>query len=243
MSLLGDFFRAVGQLGDPRFLKVFWLSILLTFGLLVGLFLGWGWLISLIPATGFSAWGYDLAFLDIVVEVLAYSAGFLGLVFLMFPAAALFIGLFLEDIADAVEDKHYPGLPEAGRMGFWEMLGDGLLFTGALVLANIGGVFLYAFLIMTVVLAPFAPFVFLAINGWMLGRQYFELTAARRLGAKRARELRRENMWGVWAAGVAMAFGLSIPILNLAVPVLGVAAATHAFHRAIGTPGSRPDYG
>ena len=43
-------------------------------------------------------------------------------VFLMVPVAALFSGLFLDDIAAAVEDRHYdflPPVPPPGRAASW----------------------------------------------------------------------------------------------------------------------------
>lgn len=226
--MIGDFAKAVAQLGDRRFLRVFGLSILLTLGLLAALMFGWSWLVALIPENGWTVFGYSLGFLDSAAAILAWTAGALGAVFLMFPVASLFIGLFLEEIADAVEDRHYPHLPPAGRMGFWETLGDGLIFFAALILANLLGLVLYLFS------GPLAPFVFLAVNGWVLGRQFFELAAARRIGARLARQLRREAGPRVWLAGVLLALGLSIPVLNLAIPVLGVAAFTHMYHRVAG---------
>ncbi|MEO0681800.1 MAG: EI24 domain-containing protein [Pseudomonadota bacterium] len=235
--MIGDIFRAVGQLGDARFLRVFGLSILGT-GVLLALFLWlWGFLVGLIPEAGLTLFGWDLGFLDVAGSWVALAIGAFAAIFLMFPVAAVFIGFFLEEIAEAVEARHYPGLPPTARMGFWEILGDGALFAGALVLANLGALILYPFA------GPLAPFLFLGVNGWMLGRQYFELPAARRMGAKAARELRRRNFADVWTGGLLMALGLSIPVLNLAIPVLGVAAFTHAYHRAAGTPRRRAGSG
>jgi uncharacterized protein involved in cysteine biosynthesis len=38
----------------------------------------------------------------------------------------------------------------------------------------------------------------------------------------------------VWLAGILMAAPLSIPLVNLVIPVLGVATFTHLFHRLAG---------
>ena len=48
--------------------------------------------------------------------------------------------------------------------------------------------------------------------------------------AVRARQLRRRHMTTIWAAGVLMAVPLSIPLLNLLIPILGAATFTHLFH-------------
>jgi uncharacterized protein involved in cysteine biosynthesis len=78
---------------------------------------------------------------------------------------------------------------------------------------------------------PFAPLVFWAVNGYLFGREYFELVALRRMGAVDMRRLRRRHGLRIWLAGTLMAVPLSIPVLNLLVPVVGVAAMTHLFHR------------
>ena len=35
----------------------------------------------------------------------------------------------------------------------------------------------------------------------------------------------------IWVAGILMALPLTIPVMNLIVPILGVATYTHIFHR------------
>ena len=67
----------------------------------------------------------------------------------------------------------------------------------------------------------------------LLGREYFQLVAMRRLGRKAATKLRRKNGGQIWIAGIMMAIPLSVPIINILVPLLGVATFTHMFHRLI----------
>ena len=146
-------------------------------------------------------------------------------VFLMIPVAALFVGFFLEEVAEAVEARHYPGLPPASPPGLLSNLGNAVRFAGVVVFANILAVILYF------VAGPLAPFVFYAVNGYLLGREYFELVAARHMGFGPAVAFRRRHWARAWLAGTLMAVPLTIPIMNLFVPVLGVATVTHQFHR------------
>jgi CysZ protein len=145
--------------------------------------------------------------------------------FLMMPVAAAIISLFLEAVADAVEARHYPHVPKVGGSS----LMDGLLdAAGALVLlvaANLLALMLY------LVLAPFALFIFWGVNGFLLGREYFTVAAMRRVGRTEAKRLRRRHAGTIFAAGVLMAIPLSVPILNIIVPILGAATFTHIFHR------------
>jgi CysZ protein len=221
-----SFGKAVAQLGDGRFLRVVLIGIVLTIVLLAAVYACFVWAIqTFVPDTvslpGFGPVdGIDTA-LNIGSLVLM-----LGLsVFLMVPVAAAFSGLFLDQIADAVEDKHYPALPPAGHLG----LGDTLIATinlfGLLVAINVLAAIAYLFA------GPFAPVIFLLLNGYLLGREFFMLAAERRMDRVSARGLRRENALTIWFAGVLMATPLAIPLVNLVIPVLGAATFTHLFHR------------
>ena len=183
--MIGDFFKAVGQLGDPRFRRVFGLSIGGTLLILALLYAGWGALASSLGSPeDFTLLGYDLGLLDSVLEVLAWLAGLFALSFLMMPVAALFIGFFLEEIADAVEARHYPHARGTRKSSWGEIAQDGMLFTMTLIGANLAAVILY------LIVPPLGPFIFLGVNGFFLGRQYFELVAARHVTFEEARALR-----------------------------------------------------
>jgi uncharacterized protein involved in cysteine biosynthesis len=78
--------------------------------------------------------------------------------------------------------------------------------------------------------------IFWLVNGYLLGREYFQLVAARRLGRKGATVLRRRHRGRIWMIGTAMAVPLSLPLVNLVVPIIGVAVFTHQFHRLADRP-------
>ena len=78
---------------------------------------------------------------------------------------------------------------------------------------------------------PFAPVLFLLLNGYLLGREFFMLAAERRMSRVQAVALRRENATTVWFAGILMATPLAIPLVNLVIPVLGADTFTHLVHR------------
>ena len=95
----------------------------------------------------------------------------------------------------------------------------------AFIAVNLLALFLYP------LAGPAIPLVFWAINGFLLGREYFTLVALRRLPPAEAKAMRRRNGLRLWLAGTLMAAPLSVPVLNLVIPVLGVATFTHLFHR------------
>jgi uncharacterized protein involved in cysteine biosynthesis len=145
--------------------------------------------------------------------------------FLMVPVASAMTSLFLDDVAKAVEDVHYPHLRPVPRVPFFDGLRDTINFLGVLIAANLLAFVLYAML-------PFAAvFIFFALNGFLLGREYFQLVAMRRLGRDGAKALRAQHRGQIWIAGCLMALPLSIPLVNLIIPILGAATFTHLYHR------------
>lgn len=224
--ILTSFFKALNQMLDPRFRKVFWRGIGLTLALLFAAywmflgFLNWVGLPDLLAGWfGESGWiGASIGIGSLIMMLIAS-------VFLMVPVASAITSMFLDQVADAVEDRHFPYLPEAKAVPFMEALKDTFSFLGLLTVANLLALLIY------VGLPPLAPFVFWGLNGFLLGREYFTLVAIRRVGRKGAKALRREHFPTIWAAGVLMAVPLSIPLVNLLVPILGAATFTHVYHR------------
>ncbi len=227
--ILGDFLRALGQLHDRRFQKVVGLGVLLSLALLAGAYVVVAWLVAwfvpdsfTLPWLGEVTWVNDLASWGSLLVMLFLS------VFLMVPVASAFTGVFLDEVADAVEARHYPALPPARAQPWAETLGESLRFLGVILAANLLALVLY------IVSGPFAPLVFWAVNGYLLGREYFQMVAMRRVGREGAAALRRRHRGQIFAAGLLMAAPLSVPLVNLVVPVLGAATFTHLFHRLNG---------
>ena len=220
--IFDDFFKALGQMGDPKFRSVLLRGIGLTILLLAGI--TWG-VQFLLPDSVSLPWFGEILWLSSLLSGFVLVA-MIGLsVILMVPVASLFTGFFLDQVMDAVETKHYPGLEPAHSVPFGETLMDALGFLGLLVVVNLLALIVY--LLSTVA----APLVFWAVNGVLLGREYFQMVAMRRLGRASARQLRARNRGQIWLAGALMAIPLTVPILNLVIPVLGVATFTHLFHR------------
>jgi uncharacterized protein involved in cysteine biosynthesis len=230
--ILGAFFQALGQLGDRRFRRVVLIGVLLAFALLVAVYAGFLQLMWWLAPDE-----VEIPFVGPVtgVETLLGWASLLvmlGLsVFLMVPVAAAFSGLLLEDVADAVEDRHYPDLPPPTPLTLGQGLRQAINFLGLVVAVNAVALFLYP------MVGPAVPLLFWVVNGFLLGREYFTLVALRRLPPEAAATLRRKNSLRIWIAGTLMAAPLSIPILSLVIPVLGVATFTHLFHRMAAADG------
>ena len=224
--ILWPFFKAIGQMGDPRFCRVLLLGVALTIALLAGFYALFLTLMNetvdgtmVLPVIGEVTWLGDF---------LGWGSLFLMLflsTFLMVPVASAITSLFLDEVASAVEAKHYAHLPPVKGVSFYESLRDTINFLGVLIGANIVAVLLY-------VMLPFAAiFIFWALNGFLLGREYFQIAAMRRLGREGAKQARKEHFGLIWLAGCLMAVPLTVPLLNLFIPILGAATFTHLFHQ------------
>jgi uncharacterized protein involved in cysteine biosynthesis len=229
--ILSSFLAALNQMTDPRFRRVLLTGIGLTLALLIGASLLFVWLLGgllgdqvSLPFIGEVRWLDDLASWGIGIALAVLST------FLMIPVASAITSLFLDTVAQAVEDEHYPKLGKASPVPFFDAVLDSIGFLGVLIVANLLALILY------LIFAPAAPLIFWGLNGFLLGREYFTLAAIRRVGRKQAKVLRSRYILTIWGAGVLMAIPLSIPILNLIIPILGAATFTHLFHRLAPQP-------
>ena len=225
MNLFGDVLKAFEQLSDRRFLRVFLLGVGLTVALLAAATVALSWLLGWLVPEHFTLFGYSLGLPDGMMSFAAIGLMLVASVFLMVPVASAFTGLFLDDVAEAVEARYYPGLPPADPVHWSTAVSDSLNFLCVIVAVNLIALILYFFV------GPFAPLMFWIVNGFLLGREYFQLVALRRVGPAGARAARRRHMPQIWLAGTLMAAPLSVPILNLFVPILGAATFTHLYHR------------
>ena len=224
--ILTDFLKALGQIGDRRFRKVLLLGIGLTLLLLavitVIVVTAVGWFV---PDTVTLPWIGEIGWVDNALSWAVIPLMLVLSVVLMVPVASAFTSIFLDEVADAVEEVHYPQLSQAPRASFADGLRDSVAFLGVLIGANLLAVVAY------LIVPPAAPFIFLLMNGYLLGREYFQLVAMRRLGRDGAKRARSRHSVKIWMAGTLMALPLTVPVVNLLIPILGAATFTHLYHR------------
>lgn len=211
-------FRALADLGDPRLRRFIWLSI---GGAIAVFVLIWVAVWFLLTGTAITQWTW----LDTVVDVLGGLAVLIVSVLLFPGVVGLVSSLMLEEVAAAVEARDYPVLDPARRQGVAEMIRVALKFAAVAVFANLVVLPLYLVPIVNVV-------VFYLLNGYLLGREFYELVALRRLDERAARDLRRGRRLRWLAMGSVIALLMSIPVINLIGPILAAAFAVHVFEGA-----------
>lgn len=229
--ILSDFLKSVAQFDDPKFRRVLWRGMGLTIMLLIAAWLlvnfGLNQLLS-------SAWAANLigdqSWLGALINIGGALFTIALSIWLMVPVTSAIIALFLNEMAQAVEARHYPHLPKQTATKLQDQILVGIRFLEILLLANIGA------LILSMIVPLLAPFVFWATNGYLMGREYFQMAAMRRMPRAQAQELFQRHQGSIWIAGILMAIPMSIPLVGLFIPILGAATFTHQFERLRALP-------
>jgi CysZ protein len=160
-----------------------------------------------------------------ILSIMAGVGILTGAVFLM-PAVAAFIGsFFVDDVADAVERRHYPAEPSGRALPLVTAVIEGAKFALLSLLV-------YLVALPFVLFAGFGLLILFVANSYLLGRNFFELAAMRFYPPWEAKALRKRNALSVFVAGMVIALFVSIPIVNLATPVFAMAFMVHIHKRA-----------
>ena len=221
--MIAAFAKAVQQLFDPTFRRVLWRAIGLSLIVFAALLFGLSQAMEMLPS-------FDWALLDWVAKAAVWLGG-IGLTVLFFPAVAtLFIAIYLDDIAQAVERRHYPDDPPGQAVPLGRSIVLSIRFALLVIALNILVLPLYLFIVSL-------PLIFYSLNGYLLGREYFELVARRHVDESTVQQMRKLHGFRVFIAGVVSAVLLTVPLVNLLAPIVATAAMVHLFKRLAAADG------
>jgi CysZ protein len=217
--MLSAFSKALAQMPEKRFQRVLWLSLGLTLLVFVGVLALANYVVLPMLTV------FDAGWLNWLVEAAGIGVMLVAL-FVLFPSiATFFVCFFLDSIAEAVEDRYYPTDPKGRDVPLGQALWQTLKLVVVIVVLNI--------LCLPLYLVPgLNLFVFYALNGYLLSREYFELVSIRHMTPSEASVLRRRAGLTVFVTGVVIAFLLTVPVVNLVAPVFATAAMVHVFKAA-----------
>src|SRR5262249_28046696 len=235
--MLDAAFKALAQMFTQPFRNVLWKSIGLAAILIIVIGIGLNrvlvWLAGVVQGWAEQTIGLTT---NMPVTLLAWILSFattlgiiVGSVLLMPAVTALVASFFVDEIAVEVERSHYPDEPVGHELPLSRAIIQGLK-TALLAV----GVYLLALPFM--LLAGFGAVIFFLCTAFLLGREYFILAAMRFRPPTEARHLRRMHQGTVFIAGMFIAAFVSIPILNLATPLFGMAFMVHMHKRLTGPP-------
>jgi CysZ protein len=208
--------QAFQELFTPPFRAVLWKCVGFTVALL-----------ALLIAAIIWSFGYFAAWPDWIETAIQWLGGLalvVGSIFLIPPVTSLIAGLYLDDIAAVVEREHFPSEPPGRELPTWQSIALASKFFIVVLAVNIVALLL--------LLVPGVNLVAFYIgNGYLLGREYFELAAMRHLAAAEARRLRKANRLTVFLSGLIIAGLASVPIVNLVTPLFATAFMVRIYKR------------
>jgi len=215
--MLDDALDSFGQIFSPPFRAVMWKSAGLSALILVILGVG-------LDRVALSFLHVGPAWLSAVLSFLLALGIIAGMILLAAPTASLVAGLFLDDVAALVEREIDPAGPPGKPIPLGPSLLMGLRFACLSILANL---FVLA---LTLAFGLGLPAFFL-LNGYLLGREYFELAAMRRMSRQDAVIFRRRNAGLVFLTGLIVSGFVAVPVLNFLTPLFATAFMTRLARR------------
>jgi CysZ protein len=211
--LSAAFLKSLRQMGDAKFKRTLFIGV--GAAALVQILLG----ILLWKSVG----QIKLLDWDWANTIVGFLGGFAAhaLLILTFPAISTTVmSIWLDDVAMAVEDVHYPQLPAPRQQALAGQVTAGARFAFVTIGLNL--------MVLPLYLIPgLNLIIYYLLNGYLFGREYAELVLLRRLDNQETKAMRQANRGLFFFAGALIAFLFSIPLLNLAAPVLGTAIMTH----------------
>jgi uncharacterized protein involved in cysteine biosynthesis len=192
------------------------LSVAIAVASFIVLWIGVALALQHLPTVGWRPLNWLIDLLGVV--------GVVVLSWLLFPAVlTMVMGFFLEWVAAAVESLHYPGRGPPRRQSIREAVSIGFRLMLLSIALNLLALPIY------VTVPGVNVFVFLGLNGYLFGREYFEVVALRRLDIDAVKSVRHRFSGRIFLGGVIIAGIFALPLVNLVAPVFATAFMVHVF--------------
>ena len=158
------------------------------------------------------------------------ALGSVALVWFTFVLVVQGVGsFFLDRVVARVEETDYPDLPKAKGTTPGQDIVSALRFLVWLVLVNLAAL---PFYLLGILIPGLSIIAFWLVNSYLFAREYAEIVLLRRHEQKVSDRWRRKHRLRLLIAGALITFGMSVPLLNLFMPVLAAAFMAHICHRA-----------
>ncbi len=215
--MIADALDSFAQIFSPPFRNVMWKSLCLTAAILVLLGIG-------LDRLALSFLHVGPAWLNLLVSIVLALGVVAGMIFLAPPTASLVASFYLDDIAALAERTVDPNGPPGRPLPLAPSLAMGLRFAVLSLAVNIAVLALTLF-------TGVGLAAFFALNGYLLGREFFELAAMRHVSAAEARSLFHGHWYEVFLAGLIVSALVAVPVLNLLTPLFATTFLTRVYKR------------
>ncbi|MHB8809085.1 MAG: EI24 domain-containing protein [Desulfobulbaceae bacterium] len=181
----------------------------------LGLVLGMTWLTADLVTL-------DRSWLDTAINwVVGVVLGIGG--WFMLPVLVLLISAAFQEITiNKVEQAEYPEEMRAKEPHFWTDLRHDIRFALKALLLNL--------LVLPFYFIGIGFVLSVALNSYLLGREFFENAAGYHLGKPGARELGRRHKKLVYSSGLVITLLTLTPVANLFAPIIAVVWMVHLYH-------------
>ena len=227
--MIAFFSLAIAQLFEKSFQKILWVSLAAAVALFLVFWslVGYAFLQTELFSTGWFYGLFDWIFIKIT-NIFGSVLIFI-LTWFLFPSiVTLVITLFLDTAVCAVEEKHYPNLPETRHQSMLEIV---MITVKFMILSIVLNILIIPLYLVFFFLGPLNLFIFYILNGYLLGKEYFELLAYRRLKPKEGYDLFKRSRGSIFKMGIINALLMTIPLINMVAPIISVAAMVHLIQK------------
>ena len=211
----------IAQISEPSLRQILVKSVLISLvSILACGLLAW----ILLEKFGLFGFGFLDTFLPWIGGALTVLIGFV-----FFPSTIMVIGgLFSDEIIAIIEEEHYPKNIGSNRVPLLVSIRTGLTL---LIIATIINICLLPFYALGMLLPGLSFVIFYLGNGYLIGRELFENVAQRHLPFNEARKLRKRCFLKILLGGGLITFVATIPLINLATPLLGAGFMVNLYHK------------
>jgi len=145
----------------------------------------------------------------------------------MLPVLVVLVsGVFQDITIYKVEKVEYPDKKREEEPLLWPDLLHDIRFTIKALFLNL--------LVLPFYLVGIGFLLSIALNSYLLGREFFESAAGYHLGKPKAREMGRRHRRLIYSCGLVLTLLTLMPVVNLFVPIIAVVWMVHVFHHLVG---------
>lgn len=138
--------------------------------------------------------------------------------------------LFLDSISRSIEEKHYPNIIANNNEGITSGFFAGIRLLGWSIMIFL----IFAPIMWVTINNIYIAFLFWSIiSGYVISREYYEVSAHRIMTYSDANRFRKANILSIWLNGLICFIFFMIPLLNLFAPILSIIFMTHEIQRII----------
>lgn len=222
--MISNFLKTFRQINDPKILKALVVATLLTLlSIVLAVTLGVAVLDNILDifSNTLQSWfGKGEGWFRGIAQFMGGTLVLIISYFFFTGIHGAFVGIFIDDILDSIQQKHYPTIPWEKAPSFLTSLSFSLRLLILTVLLNL---IASPLLILGWFIPPVGLTLQILLNGYLLGKEYGQLVEFRISPSASLKPTPKYFSNGIIASSIWI-----IPILNLVAPILLIGSVLHS---------------